>query len=91
MTKRSLRQLFKLTVLTSATLFDMSTRANLQERKDDRKDDQQERKNDRHDDDDQPRSHGQLRQRSGRLPTIGRPVLRAMNRAARPIGPGVVR
>ena len=52
MTKRSLRQLFKLTVLTSATLFALSTRANLQERKDDRKDDQQERKNDRHDDDD---------------------------------------
>ena len=55
MTKRSLRQLFKLTVLTSATLFALSTRANLQERKDDRKDDQQERKNDRHDDDDKDR------------------------------------
>jgi YVTN family beta-propeller protein len=48
MTKRSMRQLFKLSVLTSATLFALSTHATLQEGKQD----QQERKNDRHDNDD---------------------------------------
>jgi len=48
MTKRSLAQLFKLSVLTSATLLALSAHPSLQERKDDA----QERKHNRHDDDD---------------------------------------
>jgi hypothetical protein len=46
MTKRSLRRLFKLAVLTSATLLALSAHASLQERKTDQQ------KNNRHDDDD---------------------------------------
>jgi len=63
MTKRSLRQLFKLGVLTSATLLALSTHASLQERKN-----EQQEKNTRHDDDDDDRDHDR-RPRGIVLPT----------------------
>ncbi len=47
MTKRSVRQLFKLGILTSATMLALSAHASLQERRTD-----QQEKNNRHDDDD---------------------------------------
>jgi hypothetical protein len=62
MTKHSLRHLFRLSVLTSATLFALSTHATLQEHKQD----QQERKNDRHDDDDDQDRDGDRRPRGAR-------------------------
>ena len=64
MTKRSMQQLLKLTVFTSATLLVLSVRADLQERKDDRheqNDDRHDRDDNRHghdDDDDDDDHHG---------------------------------
>ena len=65
MTKRSLGQLFKLGVLTSATLLALSTHSSLQERKTD----QQEKNNPRDDDDDRDRDDDRKRHGVIALPT----------------------